>query len=659
MMAPYTSEPLEAFMAAQTSVGLTLGALLWSRKLAPPVSTLLFGVGIALAVVAPVSGEFLTGVGFRVEPEHAKLVLKVAAGCAALAALLTRREWLSLVALAGEGALWQITDYIQDSDHELAVAHLAFFGLLLGVHWRTLAPARVAARSPAEGSPRPSWSPRLEDRAFFAIATVAGAIVCHALLHAATDSADEWGYTFQAALFAKLHAYGAVPPCVDAFENYWVFEHMGRRFAQYTPGWPMFMAPFVLGRVVWLAGPASFGIFVAGVVRLTRRAAAGFPAGAEPPSEADVRAAGRFAGLATLLSATLLINAGSRFPHLFVAGMFVWSIEALFAIATKDLARAEQVRWGAVLGLCSSMMLAARPSDGATLGVGLFFYFVYAAARGRIGWRSVVAAAVPFAVVSGATLVILRLQVGTWFSTGYSLAEGIRSWAAPKYSLPKPNEFKFGIPIATGSYCWWPLSPAVGLMGIVWLRGSARRLVFVLVFGLVPMNTIYVMSEFGRGWDWGYGPRYALLFTVPMAIGAGVVLASVWSQARTRQVDGASVDAAVSLAMIVVAVVLGVVRIAPLLYPFAYADVHARDRMARALEGAPIHRAIVVADPNVSVTSPLDLTENLPIDLYPDQDVLLANNHDPGTVQCLKEHFPQRSLYRAFPGDPARLVPLH
>ena len=110
--------------------------------------------------------------------------------------------------------------------------------------------------------------------------------------------------------------------------------------------------------------------------------------------------------------------------------------------------------------------------------------------------------------------------------------------------------------------------------------------------------------------------------------------------------------------MIVVAVVLGVVRIAPLLYPFAYADVHARDRVARALEVASIRHAIVVADPNVSVTSPLDLTENLPIDLYPDQDVLLANNHDSGTVQCLKEHFPQRSLYRAFPGDPARVVPL-
>ena len=173
-----------------------------------------------------------------------------------------------------------------------------------------------------------------------------------------------------------------------------------------------------------------------------------------------------FAGLAMLLSATLLINAGSRFPHLFVAGIFVWSIEALFAIAAKGLARDEQVRWGAILGLCSSMMLAARPSDGATLGIGLFFYFVYAAARGRIGWRSVVAAALPFAVVSGVTLIVLRMQIGTWFSTGYSLAEGIRSWAAPSTACRNRNEFKFGIPIATGSYCWWPLSPAVGLMGV-------------------------------------------------------------------------------------------------------------------------------------------------------------------------------------------------
>jgi hypothetical protein len=658
MMSPYTTQPVDAIMAAQTSVGLVLGALLWFRKLTPRVATFLFGAAIALAVLASVSGEFLMGVGVPIEAGHTKRVLKIAAGCATLAALLTRREWLTIVALAGEGALWKITDYIQESDGELAAAYLAFFGLLLGVHWRTLPPEPTPAPASGAGAQGSSWSPSAEDAAAFAFATMAGMVVCRGLMHAGTDSADEWGYTFQAALFAKLHAYGTVPPCVDAFENYWVFEHMGRRFSQYTPGWPMFMAPFVAARAVWVAGPASFGILVAGIARLTRRAAAGFGLRAGPPPESQVRAAGRFAALAMLLSATLLINAGSRFPHLFVMGMYVWATEALFMIASGDLPPVGQWRWGAVLGVCASMMLAARPGDGATLGIGLFLYFVYALVRRRVGWRAVLAGAVPFAIIGGATLVILRLQIGTWFTTGYSLAAGIRSWAAPAYSIPNANQFKSGIPLATGSYCWWPCSPAVGLLGLAWLRGRARRVAFVLLFGLLPLSALYVMAEFGRGWDWGYGPRYALPLTIPMAIGTGVACARVWSAARANPVDRATVDAAAAFAVIVVAVLVGVARIAPLLYPFAYSDVAAHNRLSRGLEFGRIHRAVVVAEPNVSNASPLDLTENLPIDLYPDEDVLIANDHDPGTVQCLREHFRNRTFYRALAGEPARIIPL-
>jgi hypothetical protein len=657
MMSPYTSQAVDAVMAAETSVGLALGALLWFRKLTPRVATLLFGAAIALAVVAPVSGEFLTGIGLTIQAGHTKRVLKIAAGCATLAALLTRREWFTLFALAGEGALWKITDYIQDSDGELAAAYLAFFGLLLGIHWRTLAPTPAPEPSTSASASGRRWGPSVDDAAAFAIATTAGMVVCRGLMYAGTDSADEWGYTFQAALFAKLHAYGTVPPCVDAFENYWVFEHLGRRFAQYTPGWPMFMAPFVAARAAWMAGPVSFGILVAGVVRLTRRAAAGFTAGTAGPSESEVRVASRFAAIALLLSATLLINAGSRFPHLFEMGMFVWAMEALFTIASRELPRREQVRWGALLGLCSSAMLSARPGDGATLGVGLFLYFVYALVRRRIGWRAVAAAAVPFAIVSGVTLVILRLQLGKWFTTGYSLAPEIRAWAAPAFSVPKPNQFKWAIQLATGSYCWWPCSPAVGLVGIAALRGRAQRLAFVLFFSLVPLNTLYVMAEFGRGWDWGYGPRYELPFTIGMAIGTGVAFARVWTHAKANASDPLKFAAASSFAIIVVAVALGVVRIAPLLYPYAHTDIRNHNDLPRALEIAQLHHAIVVAEPNVS-NSPLDLTENLPVDLYPDQDVLMVNNHDPGTVQCLREHFPGRVMYRAYSGDPARLVPL-
>jgi hypothetical protein len=654
MMSPYTAQPADAMIAAETSVGLFLGGMLWFRKLSSPLATLFFGTAIALAVIAPVSGEFLTGLGFTLEPRHTKRVLELAAGCASVAALLTRREWLTIAAFAGEGLLWKITNYIQDSDNELAAAHLAFFGLLIGVHWRTLRPPFGHATLEAPDSEK-DWDPWLEDTAAFALASTLGVIVCRGLFHTGTDSADEWGYTFQAGLFAKLHAYSVVPPCVDAFENYWVFEHMGRRFAQYTPGWPLFMAPFLRLHAVWLAGPVSFGILVAGVVRLARRVASGFAEGTAPPSVAHARTAGRFAGLAMLLSATLLINAGSRFPHLFESGLFVWAVEALFVVATQGLPARDQIAWGGLLGACAGMMLSTRPGDGATLGIGLFVYFVYAVTRRRVGWRSVLAAFVPFAVITALTLVILKLQLGQWFTTGYSLAGGIRGWAAPSYSLPKPNEFRWSIPLATGAYCWWPCCPAVGLAGLATLRGRARGVAAVLLLGLVPMEALYLFAEFGRGWDWGYGPRYALPFMAPMAMGTGVVCALMWRELRAPTADRAALEA---FPIVVVAAMLGVIRIAPLLYPFAHADVEARNHLQRALDAAQLHNAIVLAEQNVSPTSPLDITENLPIDLYPEAEVLIANNHDPGTAECLRQHFPRRALYRAYPGDPARIVPL-
>jgi hypothetical protein len=655
MMSPYTSQPVDAYMAAQTSAGLVLGALLWSRRMGSRTSTALFSFAIALVVVSRASGEFLTGVGMPASPLHAQNVLKLALAFASVATLLTRRWRLAALALLGEAVLWKVTNYIQDSEGEVAAAHLAFLGLLIGVHWRMLPPDTPPP--PVPERPDLRWPVWVDDAAAFALATVLGILTCRLLMHGGTDSADEWGYTFQAALFAKLHAYGSIPRCVEAFDSYWVFAHLGRRFAQYTPGWPLFMAPFVALRIPWLAGPVSFGLLAAGVSRMTRRAAAGFSAGTTPPSAAEVRAASRFAVLAMVLSSTMLINGGSRFPHVFVAAMFAWALEALFTIASDDPSPRDQWRWGATMGGCAALMLSARPGDGATLGLGLFVYFVYALVRRRIGWRAVVVAGALFGVISAGTLVILRLELGTWFTTGYSLAPAIRAWAKPAYSLPKPNEFKWAIPLATGAYCWWPCSPAVGLVGIAALRGRAQRFSFVFFLGYVPLLTLYTMLEFGRGWDFGYGPRYAFVFFVPMAIGTGIAFTALWSHARARAAGTSAIQAASPLAVAALAALLGVVRVAPYVYPYTYADVHAHNRLHDALEREPLHKALVVAGPTVSNTDPLDLTENLPLDLYPSQDVFIAIDGSPDTLRCLHQYYRDRTLYRAIPGDPVRIVP--
>jgi hypothetical protein len=651
---PYTTQPLEAYMAAQTSVGLVIGSLLWLRRLRPPWATLLLLGAIALVVLIPVSGELVTGIGGTVSPDFAKKTFRVAAAMATLAAVLTRKPAFIAIALLGQAAFWPITGYIRESDWELAGAHLAFFGLLVGVHYRTTEAVRLA--SPVKGLELPTgvW---IDDVGAFIAGTVAAAIVCRVLLHGWTNSGDEWANTFEAALFAKGRAYTSVPRCTEAFRTFWVFPYMGRTVPEYTPGWPYFMTPFVALHAAWLAGPASLGVLAAGVSRLGRRAAAGFGQGTRPPPVAQVRAAGRFAAAAIVLGSTMLINGGSRYPHLFVAGMYAWAVEALLTIASPGLSRPAQWRWGAVLGTCAALLVSARPADGVLLGTGLGVYFLYALVRRRMDWRSVVSAAVSMSALGLLTLVILRLQMGKWFTTGYSLNPIFYPWNKFGWSLPKANEFRAGLPFATGAYCWLPCSPAVGLAGIAALRGRAQRLGFIFFLSCLPECIFYLLLEVGRTYDHGYGPRYQLPLVVPMAVGTGVMFGYLWAAAARRWASVPAVQDGGPFAVGVVAMLLGVVRVAPLVYPHTFADVQAHNKLHEALARANVHDAVVFAGSGLNNTDPMDLTENLPLDLYPNQDVLIALERNPELVRCVKELYPKRHFYRAVPGNPVTIAP--
>jgi hypothetical protein len=660
---PFTAQPIEAIMAAQTSAGLVLGSMLWLRRMRPAVSTWLLGVAVAFAVLSPVAGDFFKGVGVTTTSWEVVTWLKMALAGATVAcvatSIMTRRWLLGVIAVLGTGATWEVLGYITSSDGELAATVLAFLGLLIGLHWRLL-PVAPAPRRPDSLPPRrpqgPVW---VDDVAAFVLGTLAGVLACWIVLHGWTGSGDEWGDTYQAALFAKLRAYAVVPHCSEAFRAFWVFQYMGRSFAQYTPGWPLFMAPFVALHLVWLAGPASLGLLAAGVGRLARRAASGFSKGSDPPPRAEVRAAGRFAAGLTLLSSTVLINGGSRYPHVFVAAMFAWSVEALLTISTNEsppMPVKRQWQWGATLGSAAVLMLAARPGDGATLGVGLFLYFAYALVRRRMPWRAIAGAAIPFAAIGALTLVILRLQLGRWFVTGYSLASDLYPWAKVAWSLPKPDEYKTAITLATGAYCWWPLAPSVGMAGIAAMRGRAQRIGFVFFFGVVPLVILYTLQEMGRTFSMGYGPRYLFPAVVPMAVGGGVVFGQLWTYARSAAVDRSALAAAGPAVLALTAVLLGVVRIAPLIYPFAFADSQNHNRLHEAIAKAGLENALVFASASLTDTDPMDLPENLPPELYPNQDVLIAVDHNPDETQCVRRMNPTRTVYRALPGMPGTPV---
>jgi hypothetical protein len=546
-----------------------------------------------------------------------------------------RRFGVALAAAVVGYLLFKVGEWVDDSMAEICALHAIWLGVALGL-------VRRRARVDDEPHAHTTIGHRNHDIAIFCFATLAAALACIFVLSRADGSADEWAYTWQAAVFAKAHVYGTPPPCENAFQNFYVFESVGRTFVQYTPGWPYFMTPFVALGVPWLAGPFSHGLLAVGVARVARSAVRLDGHG----SAVRVAAAGWIAALVATTGTTVLLMGASRYSHVFVAALFAWAIEAMLKLRS-ELTHDAQWRWGAVLGSAVALMGAARPADGATLSVGLFVYFVYSVARKRFAARSLLGAMAGFVFWGGATLVVLRLQLGTWFTTGYSLDKIIYPWAVAKYGWPRPSEWKFALPLATGSYTWFPCSLAIGFAGIASLRRHAAGLIVIVVVSLLCFDTYYQYIDLGRGADWGYGPRYEIPFVVPMAIGMGVALAPLAENARKKVMPFGAFYAGGPLAIAMCTVVVTLLRLWPLLYPGIYAHVHQHDSLNERIREMQIHHAIVVTIPGATGFDVLDLTENLPLDLYPNQDVLIAIERKPEFTRCVRAHYPDRAFYRA------------
>jgi hypothetical protein len=264
-----------------------------------------------------------------------------------------------------------------------------------------------------------------------------------------------------------------------------------------------------------------------------------------------------------------------------------------------------------------------------------------------VHWDAVTGATLSFIVLAGLVLVILRLQLGKWFTTGYSLTAEFHGWNKMEFSFPRPHEFKWPFPLATGSYCWWPCAPPIGMAGMAMLlRGRGKRLAFMLSFGLIGLMGFYTMLGWGRGVDFGYGPRYQMPFIVPMAVGGAVALAPLVTAALSVGADRSAFALGGPAALALAAAIGGVIYIAPLVYPFNYQDVHLRNVVFKAIRNEGIHNAVVIVSKGSTISDQLDLTQNLPLDLYPDQDVLVISDRAPEVHQCVRELYPTRKFYR-------------
>jgi len=643
MHLPYTEHYYEAVTIAGEVIGVALTAVVWSRSFATRVSTAVFTGAIAIAAALPALIPDLK----TISPDlTVLLVLQVSATLSTLAIFLGQRAlWFRALAVLGQVGLWAISSFVRESDNELAFLHLFWYGLLVGVHLLWNAPPR-AHRFEAEGLPaRRSFV--LQELIVFVLTVALAFLVTNLAFDRLIFNGDEVANSFQADVYGHFRAYAPLPPCPTMFENYWVFRKDGRAFSQYTPGWPMFMGIFSRLGVISLAGPVMSGIAAVGIGRLSRRLASDLGS-TEQSSRRTVAIASVLGPVCAMLGPSMLLNGASRFSHTMVCACFAWSIECLCVVSDAAQSRARQWGFGIGLGSATSLMLATRPTDGATLGVGIFLYFVWVAFRRRVSWRSWLGTALGFATFGGVSLVALRLQLGEWFQTAYKLAPLVHPEAKFILSWPRPNELKYGIPLATGSYCWWPATPALGIAGLIRaLGGRERRVAFMQLVGCSALLGFYYFVEFGRGSDDGLGPRYHLPLVVAMATGGAALLAPLLAQLSLPKLVAPSrwFSSLLAPAAALAAMVYGVICIAPLIYPVAYDEYHHYTATFRAVRKRGLKNAVVMIIEGQTNLTESNMAQNPPMN--PNPDVLYLSRHNKAEEACVRENFPGRTWYRA------------
>ncbi|MFO0678996.1 MAG: hypothetical protein U0169_20880 [Polyangiaceae bacterium] len=656
MNTPYVSNFGDAFVIAHTSICATVGAVVANRLRFRDAGLWAFAAALVVVGVAPSLPEYARAFAVVVDAPRVTSLLGVALAFAVVGTAALRAWGTTLVGLLAMGGSWFLARKLTASALELVELHAIVISGLAG--------AATSQRATRPSSlPETSSSTVLSHRKFlvadasiFLVAMLAATAFAVFVLERRIDSSDEWAYTYQAATFAKFRAYADAPPCADSFQNFWVFQTEGRTFSMYTPGWPLFMAPFIrLFRAPWLAGPAAFGILAVAVARLARRAATSFL------DEDYVAPAGVLAALVTTLSTMTLVNAGSRYSHVFVAALFATAMECLAAASTKGRGNRAEFLSGTVLGVAVAGIGASRPADGATLASGLALYALYAVLRGKLSWRACLGGVFGLTLVAVPVLVILRLQIGRWFATGYSLIPLIHPWAVMRFSVPGWDDLKWGFPVATSTYCWWPNSIALGAFGLASLGRSERRLAFISFVSSTALVTLYCASEYGRGYDWGFGPRYVLPLLVPCAVGGGVALARVWVDATREFVPGPPLRTGGGAVLAATAIVLGVVRLAPFVVPSVKASLGPMRELVDVVEKTRAKNALVLIPPYAGFRNGgLDLTQNYPATLYPRADVFYVMEKSPESVTCLRNAFPDRVLLRATrAGAEVRLDPVN
>jgi hypothetical protein len=448
----------------------------------------------------------------------------------------------------------------------------------------------------------------------------AASLVLVWVLRAFPNSADEYGYVYEADTLLAGRLWNPLPPHHEFFSFLHIFEKNGKWVSGYPPGWSIILA---VGRLqylpYWLVCPIIGAVLLYTVWSIAERQS------------------GSLGEILTLslvgFSPFFLFNAASYFnvvPTAAAGALFCWAmLEFLDCPKVSNALGA-----GAALGMVGLI----RSYDAIVFGIPFAIQFLRVARRRHYAFALfIIAASVPF-------LAILLLSQRA--ITGSALTPVI-TWGYPKFKVGLFPSDEHGhqtgplIQVIIAIYNivdlarWTSSILVIGyLVAFIWKVRARRLCVLDLIF---PWVVVAYLLYVGFGGN-RYGPRMYLIGYPFLVLTLVSVLAPVLeNKTEPKRLMFASTLLVGHFVTSVAAVIFFGI--------FFRGVVNARMNMYDQVRARRLHNAVVIVHSGGGAYlpfTPMDLTRN-GIDIT-DQDVIYALDI-PGRVNELSQMFPSRALY--------------
>jgi len=187
---------------------------------------------------------------------------------------------------------------------------------------------------------------------FVFIASILGSTL---IFHRSPNIHDEFGYIFQAKLFASGHLYVPSPCFKEAFD----FPHIinnGKWYSQYPPGYPLLLVPWVAAGIPWLINPvfAALSIILFYFLGL----------------ELFGKREGLIAAILGAASIWLIIMSSTIMSH--TTNMFFFALFMLFIF--KSIKNPSPMN-GIMAGTALGMAFLIRPYESLLAAIPFLFYY--------------------------------------------------------------------------------------------------------------------------------------------------------------------------------------------------------------------------------------------------------------------------------------------